>query len=90
MFLQRDIRNGAMLRIYNVSILSTITLKILILTEIVKVAHVVDRVQEFYAIPESLLEGTMVCVRKLIDVNDLFQCEYDKNLYNKWMGFYSP
>ena len=54
-----------------------------------KVAHVVDRVQEFYAIPESLLEGTMVCVRKLIDVNDLFQCEYDHDLYNKWMGFYS-
>ena len=52
----------------------------------VKVAHIADRVQEFYAIPECLLDGTFVAVRKLIDVNDLYQCEFDKDLYNKWMG----
>jgi hypothetical protein len=83
-------RNGAMLGFimsvfypqYNTEDIDT-------LQKSLKVAHVVDRVQEFYAIPESLLEGTMVCVRKLIDVNDLFQCEYDHDLYNKWMGFYS-
>lgn len=55
----------------------------------VKVAHLVDRVQEFYAIPESLVEGTFTGVRKLIDVSDMFHCEYDHELYNKWMGFYS-
>ena len=54
----------------------------------VKVAHVVDRVQEFYAIPESLKGGTFVGVRKLTDVNDAFHCDYDEELYHKWMGFY--
>lgn len=55
----------------------------------VKIAHLVDRVQEFYAIPESLLEGTFTAVRKIIDVNDKVHSNYDKELYNKWLGFYS-
>ena len=83
-------KNGAMLGIimsviypqYNTDDIESIQ-------KAVKVAHVTDRVQEFYAIPESLIEGTFIGVRKLIDVNDLFHCEYDHDLYNKWMGFYS-
>ena len=55
----------------------------------VKIAHLVDRVQEFYAIPESLIDGTFTGVRKLVNVSDKFKCEYDTNLYNKWMGYYS-
>ena len=55
----------------------------------VKIAHVVDRVQEFYAIPESLIDGTFTGIRKLINVSDKFRCDYDDNLYNKWMGYYS-
>ena len=55
----------------------------------VKIAHLVDRVQEFYAIPESLLNGTFTGVRKLINVSDHFKCEYDTNQFNKWMGYYS-
>ena len=54
----------------------------------VKVAHIADRVQEFYANPKCLLNGNFVATRKIVDVNDLFQCEYDKDLYNRWMGFY--
>ena len=83
-------RNGAMLGI----VMSVIypqynTEDIEPIHKSVKVAHIADRVQEFYAIPECLLDGTFVTVRKLIDVNDLFQCEFDTDLYNKWMGFYS-
>ena len=55
----------------------------------VKIAHLVDRVQEFYAIPQSLIDGTFTGVRKLINVSDHFKCDYDRNLYNKWMGYYS-
>jgi hypothetical protein len=54
----------------------------------VKVGHLVDRVQQFFAIPESLIKGTFIGVRRLIDVNDKFHCEYDHELYNKWMGYY--
>ena len=54
----------------------------------VKVGHLVDRVQEFFAIPDSLISGTFVGVRRLIDVNDMFHCECDHELYNKWMGYY--
>lgn len=54
-----------------------------------KVAHIADRVQEFYAIPESLFDGTFTSVRKLIDVVDDYHSEYDSELYNKWMGYYS-
>ena len=55
----------------------------------IRLAHVVDRVQEFHAIPQSLLDGSFVAVRKLIDVNDMYHSEYDTDLYNKWMGFYT-
>lgn len=83
-------RNGAMLGVvlnviypqYNAEDIADIQ-------KSVKVAHVTDRVQEFYAIPECLLEGKFVAIRKIVDVNDLYQSEYDRDLYNKWMGFYS-
>lgn len=83
-------RNGAMLGIVmSVTYPQYNTEDIEPMHKAVKVAHIADRVQEFYAIPECLLDGTFVAVRKLIDVNDLYQCEFDKDLYNKWMGFYS-
>jgi hypothetical protein len=83
-------KNGAMLGIVlNIVYPQYNTEAIEPIQKAVKVAHIADRVQEFYAIPECLLDGTFVAVRKIVDVNDLFQCEYDRDLYNKWMGFYS-
>jgi hypothetical protein len=82
-------RNGAMLGfIMSVFYPQYNTEDIDVLQKSLKVAHVVDRVQEFYAIPESLKGGTFVGVRKLTDVNDTFHCDYDEELYHKWMGFY--
>ena len=53
------------------------------------IAHMVDRVQEFYAVPESLFDGTFVAVRKLIDVVDSYHSEYDSDAYNRWLGQYT-
>ena len=86
----RRYRNGAMLGVFlNVVYPQYNTDEIDTLQKAVRVAHVGDRVQEFYAIPDSLMDGTFVGVRKLIDVNDLFHCEHDRDSYNKWMGFFS-
>lgn len=54
-----------------------------------RIGHLVDRIQEFYAIPESLFNGTFIGVRKLIDVVDNYHSEYDSDAYNRWMGQYS-
>lgn len=54
-----------------------------------RIGHLVDRIQEFYAVPESLFNGNFVGVRKLIDVVDSYHSEYDSDAYNRWMGQYS-
>lgn len=55
----------------------------------IRIGHMVDRVQEFYAIPESLFNGTYMCVRKLIDVVDSYHSEYDHDSYERWSGQYT-
>lgn len=55
----------------------------------IKIAHIVDRIQEFYAIPESLTEGMFVAVRKLIDVVDSYKPEYVHNICDTWFNFCS-
>ena len=52
------------------------------------IGHLTDRVQEFYAIPQSLFDGTFVAVRKLIDVVDSYHSEYDSDAFNRWTGQY--
>lgn len=55
----------------------------------IKIVNMQDRVEEYYAIPESLFDGTYVGVRKLMDVIDTYHSEYDSNQYDRLMGYYT-
>lgn len=54
-----------------------------------KVVHLMDRVEEWYTIPESAINGRCVGVKKIMDVVDSYHSEYDDALYDRWMGYYS-
>lgn len=54
-----------------------------------KVAHLKDSVEEWYMIPESVIKGTCIAARKIVDVCDSYCSEYDTNSYNRWMGRYT-
>ena len=54
-----------------------------------KVVHLRDRVEEWYMVPESLINGNCTAVRKIMDVVDTYHSEYDDELYDRWMGYYS-
>ena len=54
-----------------------------------KVVHLMDSVEEWYMIPESLLTGTCFGVRKIIDVVDTYCSQYDTDAYNRWLGKYT-
>lgn len=54
-----------------------------------KVAHLVDRVDEYYMVPESMFHGVPIATKKIIDVVDTYSCEYDSEAYDRWLGKYS-
>ncbi len=54
-----------------------------------KVAHLMDSVEEWYMIPESLFTGNCVGVRKIIDVVDGYYSQYDSEAYNRWLSKYT-
>lgn len=54
-----------------------------------KVAHLMDSVEEWYMVPESLFTGNCVGVRKIIDVMDGYFSQYDSEAFNRWLGKYT-
>ena len=54
-----------------------------------KIAHVQDSIEEYHMIPESVVDGTYLATRKILDVVDSYHCEYDSEAYDMWLGKYS-
>lgn len=53
-----------------------------------KIAHLVDRVEDFVASNQNEFKGVPVCIKIVRDVVDSYFSQYEFDLYNKWSMTY--